>query len=666
MNHEEIKQKMAILSAELKRHNYSYYVLSEPEISDFEFDQLLKELEHWEKQYPEFRNPQSPTQQVGGSPIDGFITEKHKRPMLSLGNTYNLDELLEFDERCKKGLGIDEVEYVCELKIDGLAISVFYENGKLVKAITRGDGVQGDIVTENVKTIRSLPHHLSNGYPTEVELRGEIFMHKKGFETLNKLRAEKGESLYANPRNVASGSLKIKDPREVARRPLDVLLYQVYNDASPFTTHWESLTAAKNWGIPVPNTSKTCKGIDEVTKYLQIWDEKRKTLSFETDGVVLKVNSKAYQEELGFTAKTPRWAIAYKFQTETACTKLLGITYQVGRTGAITPVAELEPVLLIGTRVKRASLHNANEIERLDVRIGDYVFVEKGGEIIPKIVGIDFSKRSPDLLPTQFIEFCPVCNTPLIRKEGEAQHYCPNSVDCAPQVIGKLEHFIGRKAMDIDSVGSELCTTLYENQLVASPADFYELNPEKLATIERMGQKSIDNILLGIEESKKQPFERVLFSLGIRYVGETVAKKLAKALLHINNFQTADQESLIAIDEIGERIAESIIEYFSNAKNWNEINRLKNAGLNFATAAQELISDELAGKTFVISGVFETLSRDELKILIENHGGKIGSGVTSKTSYLVAGEGIGPSKLAKAEKLGVPLISESEILSWIN
>ena len=666
MNHEEIKQKMASLSAELKRHNYNYYVLSEPEISDFEFDQLLKELEHWEKQYPEFRDPQSPTQQVGGSPIDGFITEKHKRPMLSLGNTYNLDELLEFDERCKKGLGIDEVEYVCELKIDGLAISVFYENGKLVKAITRGDGVQGDIVTENVKTIRSLPHQLSNGYPDEVELRGEIFMHKKGFETLNKLRAEKGESLYANPRNVASGSLKIKDPREVARRPLDVLLYQVYNDASPFTTHWESLTAAKNWGIPVPNTSKICKGIDEVTKFLQIWDEKRKTLSFETDGVVLKVNSKAYQEELGFTAKTPRWAIAYKFQTETACTKLLGITYQVGRTGAITPVAELEPVSLLGTRVKRASLHNANEIERLDVRIGDYVFVEKGGEIIPKIVGIDFSKRSPDLLPTQFIEFCPECNTPLTRNEGEAQHYCPNSIDCAPQVIGKLEHFIGRKAMDIDSVGSELCTTLYENQLVASPADFYELNAEKLATIERMGQKSIDNILLGIEESKKQPFERVLFSLGIRYVGETVAKKLAKALLHINNFQAADQESLIAIDEIGERIAESIIEYFSNAKNWNEINRLKNAGLNLETAAQELVSDELAGKTFVISGVFETLSRDELKILIENHGGKIGSGVTSKTSYLVAGEGIGPSKLAKAEKLGVPLISESEILSWVN
>lgn len=666
MNQEEIKQKMAYLSAELKRHNYNYYVLSEPEISDFEFDQLLKELEHWEKQYPEFRDPQSPTQQVGGSPIDGFITEKHKRPMLSLGNTYNVDELLEFDERCKKGLGIEEVEYVCELKIDGLAISVFYENGKLVKAVTRGDGVQGDIVTENVKTIRRLPHQLSHKYPEEVELRGEIFMHKKGFENLNKVRAEKGEALYANPRNVASGSLKIKDPKEVAKRPLDIFLYQVYNDTTPFATHWESLSAAKNWGLPVPDTSKICKGIQEVTHFLELWDEQRKTLSFETDGVVIKVNSKTYQEELGFTAKTPRWAIAYKFQTETACTKLLGITYQVGRTGAITPVAELEPVSLLGTTVKRASLHNANEIERLDVRIGDFVFVEKGGEIIPKIVGIDFSKRDPNLLATAFIENCPECHTPLVRKEGEAQHYCPNSLDCPPQVIGKLEHFIGRKAMDIDSVGSELCATLYEHQLLSTPADFYELTAEKLATVDRMGQKSIDNILQGIEESKKQPFERVLFALGIRYVGETVAKKLAKALLHIDNFQAADLEKLIAIDEIGDRIAESIIEYFSDVKNWNEISRLKSAGLNFETEAQELASNELAGNTFVISGVFETISRDELKILIENHGGKIGSGVTSKTSYLVAGDGIGPSKLAKAEKLGVPLISESEILAWIN
>lgn len=666
MNQEEIKQKMALLSAELKRHNYNYYVLSEPEISDFEFDQLLKELEHWEKQYPEFLDPQSPTQQVGGSPIEGFTTEKHKRPMLSLGNTYNVDELLEFDERCKKGLGIEEVEYVCELKIDGLAISVFYENGKLVKAVTRGDGVQGDIVTENVKTIRRLPHQLSDVYPEEVELRGEIFMHKKGFENLNRVRAEKGEALYANPRNVASGSLKIKDPKEVAKRPLDVFLYQVYNDTTPFTTHWESLLAAKKWGLPVPDTSKICKGIQEVTRFLEIWDEQRKTLSFETDGVVIKVNSKAYQEELGFTAKTPRWAIAYKFQTETACTKLLGITYQVGRTGAITPVAELDPVSLLGTTVKRASLHNANEIERLDVRIGDFVFVEKGGEIIPKIVGIDFSQRLPELQSTQFIENCPECHTPLVRKEGEAQHYCPNSVNCPPQVIGKLEHFIGRKAMDIDSVGSELCATLYEHKLLTTPADFYELTAEKLATIDRMGQKSIDNILQGIEESKKQPFERVLFALGIRYVGETVAKKLAKALLHIDHFQTADHEKLIAIDEIGDRIAESIIEYFEDEKNWNEINRLKCSGLNFETEAQELAGNELAGNTFVISGVFERISRDDLKILIENHGGKIGSGVTSKTSYLVAGDGIGPSKLAKAEKLGVPLISESEILSWIS
>ncbi len=666
MNLEEIKQRMAYLSTTLNRYNYYYYVLSEPEISDFEFDQLLKELEHWERQHPEFLDPQSPTQIIGGSPIEGFITEKHKRPMLSLGNTYNIEELLEFDERCKKGLGVEIIEYVCELKIDGLAISVFYENGKLVKAVTRGDGIQGDVVTENVKTIRRLPHSLMGDYPEEVELRGEIFMHKKGFENLNMLRAEKGETLYANPRNVASGSLKIKDPKEVAKRPLDIFLYQVYHDNTPFKTHWESLTAAKQWGLPVPETSKICIGIDTVKKFLDQWDDQRKTLGFETDGVVIKVNSKSYQEELGFTAKTPRWAIAYKFQTETACTKLLGITYQVGRTGAITPVAELEPVSLLGTTVKRASLHNANEIERLDVRVGDFVFVEKGGEIIPKIVGIDFSQRDPNIQPTIFITHCPECNTELIRNDGEAQHYCPNSLECAPQVIGKLEHFIGRKAMDIDSVGSELCATLYEKQLVKAPADFYSLTTEILSQIDRMGQKSIDNILSGIEDSKKQPFERVLFALGIRYVGETVAKKLAQSLLHIDNFQSAKFEDLTAIDEIGDRIAESIIEYFSNPSNWYQINRLKQSGLNFETAAPVRASDELAGNTFVISGVFESISRDDLKVLIENHGGKIGSGVTSKTSYLVTGEGIGPSKLAKAEKLGVHLISETEILSWIN
>jgi DNA ligase (NAD+) len=666
MNSAEAQLRIQQLTNELRQHNYRYYVLNEPSISDFEFDQLLKELEHLEQLHPEFASLESPTLKVGGSIIDGFETIKHRRPMLSLGNTYNETELRDFDERTRKSTGLETIEYICELKIDGLAISVFYENGKLVQAVTRGDGIQGDVVTENVKTIRNLPKTLHGNYPPLFEIRGEIFMHRKGFERLNHARIEAGEPPYANPRNVASGSLKIKDSSEVAKRPLDIFLYQLYEDEYLFPTHWDSLQSAQSWGLPVPQTAKKCTGLDEVLAFLHEWDEKRHTLSFDTDGVVIKVNDKRLQEELGFTAKTPRWAIAYKFQTETASTPLLGITYQVGRTGAITPVAELQPVALLGTTVKRASLHNANEMERLDIRMGDTVFVEKGGEIIPKIVGVDFSLRPSNSTPLNYITNCPECGTELIRNEGEAQHYCPNDELCPPQVVGKLEHFIGRKAMDIQSVGSELCETLYRNDLVKDISDFYQLKLEDLLALDRMGEKLAGNIIRGIEESKTQPFERVLFAMGIRYVGETVAKKLAAALGNIDRIMSATVEELVAIDEIGDRIAETVVFYFHQPKHRELVERLRTAGLNFQAVIQEKLGDSLVGKSFVISGVFEKYSRDELKELVEQHGGKIASGVTSKTHYLIAGSGIGPSKLEKAEKLGVPLISEDDLIHMIH
>ncbi len=666
MNSAEAQLRIQQLTNELRNHNYRYYVLSEPSISDFEFDQLLKELEHLEQQFPELASPESPTQKVGGTVIDGFQTIKHRRPMLSLGNTYNESELRDFDERTRKSTGLEQIEYVCELKIDGLAISVFYENGQLVQAVTRGDGIQGDVVTENVKTIRNLPKIIRGNFPQSFEIRGEIFMHRKGFERLNQIRLEAGETPYANPRNVASGSLKIKDSAEVAKRPLDIFLYQLYEDENRYSTHWETLESAKSWNLPVPQTAKKCLGIDEVLSFLHEWDEKRHELSFDTDGVVIKVNDKRLQEELGFTAKTPRWAIAYKFQTETASTPLLGITYQVGRTGAITPVAELQPVALLGTTVKRASLHNANEMQRLDIRLGDTVFVEKGGEIIPKIVGVDFALRPTNSVPLNYITHCPECNSELIRQEGEAQHYCPNDEFCPPQVVGKLEHFIGRKAMDIQSVGSELCETLYRHDLVKDIADFYELKLEDLLQLDRMGDKLASNIIRGIEESKSQPFERVLFAMGIRYVGETVAKKLATALISIDKLMSATLEELIAIDEIGERIAETVVAYFKEPKHRELVERLRNAGLQFEAVLQEKLGDSLQGKSFVISGVFEKYSRDELKELVEQHGGKMASGVTSKTHFLIAGSGIGPSKLEKAEKLGVPLISEDDLIQMIH
>lgn len=665
MESQEAQAKIIALSQELKDHNYRYYVLAEPVISDQQFDLKLKELEALEKAFPQFALPDSPTQIVGGGLLDEFKTVPHKRRMMSLGNTYSEEELLEFDERVRKSLGVDQVEYVCELKIDGLAISLFYENGQLVQAVTRGDGFQGDDVTENVKTIRSVTQTLHGNFPASFEIRGEIFMHRKGFERLNQQRQAQGEAPYANPRNVASGSLKIKDAKEVARRPLDITLYHFLADQNPFSTHSESLTQAKSWGIKTADHSETCQSIQSVFDFLKRWDVARHDLGFDTDGVVIKVNSLRYQEELGFTAKVPRWAIAYKFQTETATSKLLGITYQVGRTGAITPVAELQPVALLGTTVKRASLHNANEIERLDVRVGDTVFVEKGGEIIPKIVGVDFSRRPENSVPHQYITHCPECNGPLHRTEGEAQHYCINTEECPPQAIGKIEHFVGRKAMDIQSIGSEMAETLYRNGLVKDLADLYDLTFEQVLALDRVGEKTAMNLIDGINASKSQPFERVLFGLGIRYVGETVAKKLAQSMGNVDAIIDANEETLIAIDEIGERIAESVVQYFAEAKHRLGIERMKAAGLTFTAVQKESLGSGLSGKTLVISGVFAKHSRDEIKAMIEAHGGKVGSGVTGKTDYLVAGDGIGPSKLEKATQLGVNIIDEDTFLTLI-
>lgn len=671
MNSEEAKAKIQELTATLKTHNYKYYVLAEPEISDLEFDRLLKELEYLEQQFPQWAQEDSPTRQVGGGLTSEFTTVPHKRRMMSLGNTYSEEELREFDSRVRKVSG-DEVEYVCELKIDGLAISLFYEDGKLVQAVTRGDGVQGDDVTQNVRTIRSVTQQLHGNYPASFEIRGEIFMHRKGFEKLNAERVAKGEAPYANPRNVASGSLKIKEVAEVAKRPLDITLYHYLAEEIPFATHYEAIAAAHSWGIKTAPQTRVCKGVDAVMQFVQEWDEKRHSLGFDTDGVVIKVNNLQLQEELGFTAKVPRWAIAYKYQTESATTTLLGITYQVGRTGAITPVAELQPVHLLGTTVKRASLHNANEIERLDVRVGDVVFVEKGGEIIPKITGVDFSQRKEDLAPTRYIEVCPECGSSLVRQDGEANHYCPNEDGCPPQIIGKIEHFVARKAMDIDSIGTEAIELLNKYHLVHNVADLYKLTEESFAEIrEKEGWKTdrsgfVSNILNGIEASKTVPFERLLFGLGIRYVGETVAKKLAAAFGTMEALSAATKEALIAVDEIGERIADSILQWFEKPEHRALVTALQQAGLQMEkVGGNAKVSDQLAGLTFVISGVFTQISREGAKDLIEAHGGKTSGSVSGKTDYLLAGEGMGPAKLQKAEALGVKILSEDAFLAMI-
>lgn len=658
------------LSEELNKHNYNYYVLSNPSISDYDFDQLLNELIDLEKQFPELISPNSPSQRVGGEVTKSFKTVQHKYPMLSLGNTYSEEELLEFDARTRKALG-DEVEYVCELKFDGLAIGLTYKNGQMVQAVTRGDGSKGDEVTTNVRTIKSIPLHLKPGnYPEEFEIRGEILMHRKAFEKLNKEREEAGEIAYANPRNFASGTVKMQNSAEVAKRPLDCFLYFILSDKQLFSTHFESLNQAGAWGFQVSDHYRLCKSIAEVMAFINYWDTERSNLSYDIDGIVIKVNSYAQQEELGFTAKSPRWAISYKFKAQQAETQLLKISYQVGRTGAITPVANLKPVALAGTTVKRATLHNANEIERLDLREGDFVCIEKGGEIIPKITAVNLSKRAADSAPTRYIQNCPECGTELVRQEGEAVHYCPNEIGCPPQIIGKIQHFISRKAMNIDGFGDETVEQLYQAGLIRTIADIYTLADKKteILALERFAEKSVNNLLEGIEKSKHMPFEKVLFGLGIRFVGETVAKKLGKHFQDIDRLAKASLEELVAAEEIGERIAQSIQAYFSDESNAQQMEQLKTAGLQFQSVVKEntVLSNILADKTFVISGVFTNYSRDELKDLIEANGGRIVSSIAAKLSYVVAGDNMGPAKLSKATSLNIPILTETELIALIN
>lgn len=669
MSPAEAKTQIEALSAELKQHNYNYYVLAMPTIDDFGFDKKLEELSALEKQFPEFADPDSPTQMVGGDITKDFVTVRHRWPMLSLGNTYNEQELLDFDQRIRKAIG-DNFEYVCELKFDGLSMSLTYENGLLVRAVTRGDGVQGDDVTANVRTIHTIPKKLkSGGYPPEFEIRGEVFMHLKAFERLNNERIDAGELPYANPRNFASGTIKMQDSAEVAKRPLDCFLYFLYTERQVFKTHWDSLQAVKGWGFQVNDQSRLCGTIDDVFAFINHWDKARFDLSYDIDGIVIKINSYAQQQELGFTAKSPRWAIAYKFKAEQVQTELLAVTYQVGRTGAVTPVANLKPVLLAGTTVKRATLHNADEIEkRLMLHEHDWVFVEKGGEIIPKIISVNLDKRSPDAKPVQYVTHCPVCGTQLIRKEGEAASYCPNDEGCRPQIVGKMQHFIGRRAMNIDGLGDETIETLYEHKFIDHISDIYELknHDADLKKMERFGEKSINNMLDGIEKSKEMPFEKVLFGLGIRYVGETVARKLAVHFKNIDRLASATFDELITAEEIGERIALSIIEYFSDEKHKAEIEKLKEQGLQFVTVEKEvkLASEKLSGQSFIISGTFEK-SRDELKDIIEQNGGKILGSISAKLNFVVAGDNMGPAKLEKAQKLNIPIISDEELFKML-
>jgi len=671
MSPEEAKNRIDELSSELKQHNYNYYVLAMPTISDFDFDKKLEQLAALEKQFPEFADPDSPTQRVGGDITKEFKTVRHKWPMLSLGNTYNEQELHDFDQRIRKAIG-DNFEYVCELKFDGLSMSLTYEGGKLERAVTRGDGIQGDEVTTNVRTINSIPKKLRPGdYPEHFEIRGEVFMHLKAFERLNDERIENGEVPYANPRNFASGTIKLQDSSEVAKRPLDAFMYFLYTDKQVFKTHWESLQAVRSWGFHVNDESRLCKDIHEVLQFIARWEEARFKLSYDIDGIVIKVNNYSQQQELGFTAKSPRWAIAYKYKAEQVETELLSVSYQVGRTGAVTPVANLKPVLLAGTTVKRATLHNADEIEvRLKLHEHDWVYVEKGGEIIPKIISVNMDKRVPGSAPIRYITHCPACGTLLERKEGEAAYYCPNDEGCPPQIVGKMQHFIGRKAMNIDGLGDETIDTLYQKGFIKQICDIYDLHlhSAELKQLGRFGEKSINNMIDGIERSKQMPFEKVLFGLGIRYVGETVAKKLATHFKNIDNLENASLEELTTAEEIGGRIAQSITEYFESEKHKQEIEKLKAAGLNFVAEEKELTlqSEKLSGQSFVISGVFEKFSRDELKELIEQNGGKILSGISAKLNYLVAGDNMGPSKLEKAQKLNIPIISDEELLKMLS
>lgn len=667
MNQAEAKARIAELREQLHTYNHNYYVLSQPKISDYEFDMLLNELIDLEKQFPEFYDSNSPTQRVGSDINLEFKQAEHKYPMLSLGNTYSEEEIRDFENRIKKLIDGD-VEYVCEMKYDGTSISLTYQNGKLVQAVTRGDGVKGDDVTANVKTIRSVPLQLSGeGYPEEFEIRGEILMPFSVFNDLNEEREEIGEAPFANPRNAASGTLKMQNSSVVAKRKLDCYLYYLLGKEIPSRNHYDNLLAAKNWGFKIPANTALCKNIDEVIAFIKEWDEKRDSLPVPIDGIVIKVNSLDLQEELGFTAKSPRWAISYKYKAERVSTKLEKVTYQVGRTGSITPVANLEAVQLAGTTVKRASLHNADIILNLDLHENDTVYVEKGGEIIPKIVGVELSERSAEAQVIKYIEECPECGTSLVRKEGEANHYCPNDRGCPPQIKGKIEHFISRRAMDLDGLGEETIDLLFQKNLISDIAGLYRLTKEDIIPLERMGDKSAERILTSIENSKQVPYERVLYALGIRYVGITVAKKLAKAIPSINKLAASTLEELIQVDEIGVKIAESIVEYFSGEYHQKLIAQLKEFGLQLEKeiVENENASDTLDGLSIVISGSFSKYSRDELKEMIELHGGKNVSSISKKTSFLLAGEKVGPSKLEKVEKLGIGLKTEDEFLEMI-
>lgn len=668
MTTENIQKRIEDLQKQLDEHNYNYYVLSQPTISDFDFDMLLKELEKLEKENPEFYDPNSPTQRVGSDLNKEFDQVRHTYPMLSLSNSYSEEELRDFDQKIRK-MTDQQFEYVCELKYDGTSISLQYKNGVLQRAITRGDGTIGDDVTANVKTIRSIPLKLKGpGYPEEFEIRGEILLPFAEFERINQEREELGEALFANPRNAASGTLKSQKSSVVAERRLDAYFYYLLGESLPNDGHYENIQEVAKWGFKISPDTEKCANIDEVIAFIRKWHDKRFDLPVATDGIVIKVNSLKLQQYLGFTAKSPRWAIAYKYKAEQAATTLLSVSYQVGRTGAVTPVANLEPVLLAGTTVKRASLHNADIIKSLDLHLGDTVFVEKGGEIIPKIVGADQASRHPMALPVDFIKTCPECGTALIRKEGEAAHYCPNEDGCPPQIKGKMEHFISRKAMNIDGLGSETIDLLYNEGLIKNIADLYELKKEQISRLERLGDKSADRILKSLEESKQVPFEKVLFALGIRYVGETVAKILANRLISIEQIESASLEELTAIDEIGGRIAESVSAFFTNPDNVQLVERLKERGLQMQLDEASLANrtDKLSGLNIIISGTFEKNSRDDLKKMIEQHGGKNVSSISKNTSYLLAGNNIGPSKLEKAQKLNIPIISEDDFLKMID
>lgn len=679
MTPQQTRERMEWLAAEINRHNQLYYQEAAPEISDYDFDQLLSELQSLEAQFPQLAQPDSPTQRVGGGITKEFQTVQHLTPMLSLANTYSEGEIRDFDQRVRKTIG-KAPEYVCELKYDGVAIGLRYSNGRLVQAVTRGDGIQGDDVTQNVRTIHSIPLRLKGDYPPEFEIRGEIIMPARSFTLLNNQREREGETPFANPRNAAAGSLKLQDSAEVARRHLDCFLYYLIGNL-PFQNHYDNLMKAREWGFNVPLYLAKCHHVDEIFTFIKEWDVERHHLPFDIDGVVIKVNDFALQQQLGVTAKTPRWAVAYKFKAERVATLLHSVSFQVGRTGTVTPVANLEPVLLAGTTVKRASLHNADIIEQLAVKLGDRVFVEKGGEIIPKIVGVDFDARPTDAIDISFPEVCPECGTQLVRNEGEAAWICPNEDECPPQIKGKLEHFISRKAMNIDSLGEGKTEILFDKGLVNNASDFYDLTYEKLiglekaypagegqkARIVKFREKTVENILQAIEQSKGVPFPRVLFALGIRHVGETIAKKLAQAFNSIDNLQAATFEELVKVDEIGEKIAESLMEWFARPAHKMMLERLRLAGLQLQLDKQPVLlaSDHLAGMSFVVSGVFQHFSREELKELIEAHGGKIASGVSAKTDCIVAGENMGPAKLEKAKALNIKIITEKEFLDLI-